>query len=51
MGDQVIHASFGSGEIMHRFGGAEKVSIALKSLGMRSKILDLRGVQAWFCMS
>ena len=34
MGDQVIHASFGVGEITHTLGSGEKVSIAVKFAGM-----------------
>ena len=40
VGDQVIHASFGVGEITHTFGSGEKVSIAVKFAGMDPKILD-----------
>ena len=32
VGDQVMHASFGVGEITHTFGRGEKVSIAVKFL-------------------
>ena len=42
VGDQVIHASFGAGEITHTFGSGEKVSIAVKFAGMGPKILDPR---------
>ena len=42
VGDQVIHASFGVGEITHTFGSGEKVSIAVKFAGMGPKILDPR---------
>ena len=41
VGDQVIHASFGVGEIT-TFGSGEKVSIAVKFMGMGPKILDPR---------
>ena len=34
VGDQVMHASFGVGEITHTFGSGEKVSIAVKFVGM-----------------
>ena len=42
VGDQVMHASFGVGEITHTFGSGEKVSIAVKFVGMGPKILDPR---------
>jgi DNA helicase-2/ATP-dependent DNA helicase PcrA len=42
VGDRVIHASFGVGEITHTFGSGEKVSIAVKFVGMGPKILDPR---------
>ena len=42
VGDQVMHASFGVGEITHTFGSGEKVSIAVKFPGMGPKILDPR---------
>ena len=42
VGDQVMHASFGVGEITHTFGSGEKVSIAVKFAGMGAKILDPR---------
>lgn len=42
VGDQVMHASFGVGEITHTFGSGEKVSIAVKFAGMGPKILDPR---------
>jgi DNA helicase-2/ATP-dependent DNA helicase PcrA len=42
VGDQVVHASFGVGEITHTFGSGEKVSIAVKFAGMGPKILDPR---------
>jgi DNA helicase-2/ATP-dependent DNA helicase PcrA len=42
VGDHVIHASFGVGEITHTFGSGEKVSIAVKFAGMGPKILDPR---------
>jgi DNA helicase-2/ATP-dependent DNA helicase PcrA len=42
VGDQVLHASFGVGEITHTFGSGEKVSIAVKFVGMGPKILDPR---------
>jgi DNA helicase-2/ATP-dependent DNA helicase PcrA len=37
-----MHASFGVGEITHIFGSGEKVSIAVKFVGMGPKILDPR---------
>lgn len=42
VGDRVVHASFGEGEITHTFGSGEKVSIAVKFSGMGPKILDPR---------
>ena len=42
VGDQVMHASFGVGEITHTFGSGEKISIAVKFAGMGPKILDPR---------
>jgi DNA helicase-2/ATP-dependent DNA helicase PcrA len=42
VGDRVTHASFGVGEITHTFGSGEKVSIAVKFVGMGPKILDPR---------
>ena len=42
VGDQVVHASFGVGQITHTFGSGEKVSIAVKFAGMGPKILDPR---------
>jgi DNA helicase-2/ATP-dependent DNA helicase PcrA len=42
VGDRVMHASFGVGEITHTFGSGEKVSIAVKFVGMGPKILDPR---------
>ncbi len=42
VGDQVVHTSFGIGEITHIFGNGEKVSIAVKFTGMGPKILDPR---------
>ena len=42
VGDQVMHASFGVGEITHTFGSGEKISIAVKFVGMGPKILDPR---------
>ena len=37
-----MHASFGVGAITHTFGRGEKVSIAVKFVGMGPKILDPR---------
>ncbi|MFL0790557.1 MAG: UvrD-helicase domain-containing protein [Prochlorococcus sp.] len=42
VGDRVVHASFGEGEITHTFGSGAKVSIAVKFMGMGPKILDPR---------
>ncbi|BEV35542.1 UvrD-helicase domain-containing protein [Synechococcus sp. M16CYN] len=42
VGDRVTHASFGIGEITHTFGSGETISIAVKFVGMGSKILDPR---------
>ena len=42
VGDRVMHASFGVGEITHTFGSGDKVSIAVKFVGMGPKILDPR---------
>ncbi len=42
VGDQVIHANFGLGEITHTFGSGQKISIAVKFEGMGPKILDPR---------
>ena len=37
MGEKVIHANFGEGEVTHTFGSGEKISIAVKFIGMGSK--------------
>ena len=42
VGDKVIHNTFGEGEITHTFGEGEKISLAIKFLGMGPKILDPR---------
>ncbi|MDA7508255.1 exodeoxyribonuclease V subunit gamma, partial [bacterium] len=42
VGDKVTHSSFGVGEITHTFGSGEKISIAVKFVGMGPKILDPR---------
>ena len=42
VGDRVTHSSFGVGEITHTFGSGQKVSIAVKFVGMGPKILDPR---------
>ena len=34
MGEKVIHANFGEGEVTHTFGSGEKISIAVKFIGM-----------------
>ena len=42
VGDKLMHADFGNGEITHIFGEGEKISIAVKFKGMPAKILDPR---------
>tara|TARA_B100000609_G_scaffold163310_1_gene135357 strand:- start:205 stop:2610 length:2406 start_codon:yes stop_codon:yes gene_type:complete len=42
VGDELIHAKFGKGEIIHIFGSGEKISIAVKFGDKGSKILDPR---------
>ncbi len=42
IGDKVIHTSFGEGKITHIFGSGEKISIAIKFVGMSPKIIDPR---------
>jgi DNA helicase-2/ATP-dependent DNA helicase PcrA len=42
VGDKVTHSSFGVGEITNTFGSGEKISIAVKFVGMGPKILDPR---------
>ena len=42
IGDKLIHAKFGKGEIIHIFGRDEKISIAVKFGDKGSKILDPR---------
>ena len=42
IGDKLIHAKFGKGEIIHIFGSGEKISIAVKFGNKGSKILDPR---------
>ena len=42
IGDKLIHATFGKGEIIHIFGSGEKISIAVKFGEKGSKILDPR---------
>ena len=41
-GDQLLHAKFGKGEIIHIFGSGEKISLAVKFGDKGSKILDPR---------
>ena len=41
VGERVIHANFGEGGD-YTFGSGEKISIAVKFIGMGSKILDPR---------
>ncbi len=45
VGDQVMHKSFGAGEITHIFGGGNKVSVAIKFPGLGQKIIDPRVAQ------
>ncbi len=42
LGDQLLHAKFGKGEIIHIFGSGERISIAVKFGDKGSKILDPR---------
>ena len=42
LGDQLLHAKFGKGEIIHIFGSGEKISLAVKFGDKGSKILDPR---------
>lgn len=42
IGDEVIHANFGVGEINHTFGSGKRVSIAVRFAGMGPKVLDPR---------
>ena len=42
VGDKLTHSSFGVGEITHTFGSGEKISIAVKFVGMAPIILDPR---------
>ncbi len=42
IGDKIMHTSFGEGEITHIFGSGEKISIAIKFIGMSPKIIDPR---------
>ena len=42
IGDELIHAKFGKGEIIHIFGSGEKISLAVKFGDKGSKILDPR---------
>lgn len=40
VGDLLIHESFGTGEITHVFGSANKISLAIKFVGLGQKIID-----------
>ena len=40
VGDQVVHPSFGVGEITHIFGTEKKVSVAVKFANLGQKIID-----------
>tara|TARA_Y100000589_G_scaffold331986_1_gene388401 strand:- start:822 stop:3221 length:2400 start_codon:yes stop_codon:yes gene_type:complete len=42
IGDNLIHAKFGKGEIIHIFGNGERISLAVKFGDRGSKILDPR---------
>ncbi len=42
VGNKVLHSAFGEGEVTHIFGSGEKISIAIKFVGMGPKILDPR---------
>tara|TARA_Y100001978_G_C23457023_1_gene320490 strand:- start:80 stop:649 length:570 start_codon:yes stop_codon:yes gene_type:complete len=42
LGDQLLHAKFGKGEVIHIFGSGEKISLAVKFGDKGSKILDPR---------
>jgi DNA helicase-2/ATP-dependent DNA helicase PcrA len=42
VGDRLVHSSFGEGIVTHLFGSGEKISIAVKFVGMPPKILDPR---------
>ena len=42
LGDRLLHAKFGKGEIIHIFGSGEKISLAVKFGDKGSKILDPR---------
>ena len=42
VGDNLIHAKFGKGEIIHIFGSGERISLAVKFGDKGSKILDPR---------
>ncbi|AFY44762.1 DNA helicase PcrA [Nostoc sp. PCC 7107] len=42
VGDQVLHKTFGIGEITHVFGTANKISVAIKFASLGQKIIDPR---------
>lgn len=42
MGDRLLHAAFGEGQVTHLFGSGEKISLAVKFQGIGPKILDPR---------
>jgi DNA helicase-2/ATP-dependent DNA helicase PcrA len=42
VGDRLLHAAFGEGQVTHLFGSGEKISLAVKFQGMGPKILDPR---------
>jgi DNA helicase-2/ATP-dependent DNA helicase PcrA len=45
VGDQVLHKSFGIGEITHVFGEGNKLSVAIKFVNLGKKIIDPRVAQ------
>jgi DNA helicase-2/ATP-dependent DNA helicase PcrA len=45
VGDQVLHKSFGVGEITHVFGEGNKLSVAIKFVNLGQKIIDPRVAQ------
>jgi DNA helicase-2/ATP-dependent DNA helicase PcrA len=45
VGDQVLHKSFGIGEITHVFGEGNKLSLAIKFVNLGQKIIDPRVAQ------
>lgn len=44
-GDRVLHRTFGVGEITHVFGKGQKVSVAIRFIGVGQKIVDPKVVQ------